>query len=176
MDWGGCPIKFWIWGGMDLDPGSWGGLELRLKIGPVKTSMLKITPRFHGHLKASLKPLSGVIKLTLPIETPVIHVPLSGRVGRTLPDKSYSGLSRVDQTANGRLRGQSPRPGFAMIGPFEPSAAAPDVLYVLHNACIGAPSVTIHSIFPRHLSVDAHNSLAHFPNGDAPVACWLAGG
>ena len=38
MDWGGCPIKFWIWGGMDLDPGPWGGLELGLKIGPVKTS------------------------------------------------------------------------------------------------------------------------------------------
>ena len=38
MDWGGCPIKFWIWGGMDLDPASWGGLELGQKIGPVKTS------------------------------------------------------------------------------------------------------------------------------------------
>ena len=84
---------------------------------------LKITPRFHGHLKASLKPLSGVIELTLPIETPVIHVPLSGRVGGTLPHKSYSSLSWVDQTANGRLRGQSPRPGFAVIGPFEPMPA-----------------------------------------------------
>ena len=42
-------------------------------------------PRFHGHLKASLQPLSGVIKVTLPIETPVIHVPLSGRVDGTLP-------------------------------------------------------------------------------------------
>ena len=57
------------------------------------SGVLKITPRFHGHLKASLKPLSGVIKLTLPIETPVIHVPLSRRVGETLPHKSYSSLS-----------------------------------------------------------------------------------
>ena len=38
MDWGGCPIKFWIWSGMDLDPASWGGLELGLKIWSVKTS------------------------------------------------------------------------------------------------------------------------------------------
>ena len=85
--------------------------------------MLKITPHFHGHLKASLQPLSGVIKLTLPIETPVIHVPLSGRVGGTLPHKSYSSLSLVDQTANGHLHGQSPRSGFAVIGPFEPMPA-----------------------------------------------------
>ena len=77
-------------------------------------------PRFHGHLKASLQPLSGVIKVTLPIETPVIHVPLSGRVGGTLPHKSYSSLSWEDQTANGHLHGQSPRSGFAVIGPFEP--------------------------------------------------------
>ena len=28
--------------------------------------VLKITPHFHEHLKASLQPLSGVIKLTLP--------------------------------------------------------------------------------------------------------------
>ena len=77
-------------------------------------------PRFHGHLKASLQPLSGVIKVTLPIETPVIHVPLSGRVGGTLPHKSYSGLSWEDQTANRHLHGQSPRSGFAVIGPFEP--------------------------------------------------------
>ena len=28
-----------------------------------------------------------------PLETPIIHVPLSGRVGRTLPHKSYSSLS-----------------------------------------------------------------------------------
>ena len=61
-----------------------------------------------------------MIKVTLPIETPVIHVPLSGRVGRTLPHKSYSSLSWEDQTANGRLHGQSPRSGFAVIGPFEP--------------------------------------------------------
>ena len=86
------------------------------------SGVLKITSCFHGHFKASLKPLSGVIKLTLPIETPVIHVPLSGRVGGTLPHKSYSSLSWVDQTANGRLRGQSTRPGFAVIGPFEPWA------------------------------------------------------
>ena len=84
------------------------------------SGVLKITPRFHGHLKASLKPFSGVIKLTLPIETPVIHVPVSGRVGGTLPHKSYSSLRLVDQIANGRLRSQSPRPGFAVIGPFEP--------------------------------------------------------
>ena len=77
-------------------------------------------PRFHGHLKASLQPLSGVIKVTLPIETPVIHVPLSGRVGGTLPHKSYNSLSWEDQTANGHLHGQSPRSGFAVIGPFEP--------------------------------------------------------
>ena len=57
------------------------------------STVLKITPRFHGHLKASLEPLSGVLKLTLPIETPVIHVPLSGRVGGTLPHKFYSSLS-----------------------------------------------------------------------------------
>ena len=38
MDWGGCPMKFWIWGGMDLDPALWGGLELGLKFWPVKTS------------------------------------------------------------------------------------------------------------------------------------------
>ena len=57
------------------------------------SGVLKITFRFHGHLKASLKPLSGVIKLTLPIETPVIHVLLSGRVGGTLPNKAYSSLS-----------------------------------------------------------------------------------
>ena len=44
MDWGGCPIKFWIWGGMDLDPASWGGLELGQKIGPVKTSTEKYKP------------------------------------------------------------------------------------------------------------------------------------
>ena len=80
-------------------------------------------PRFHGHLKASLQPLSGVIKVTLPIETPVIHVPLSGRVGETLPHKSYSSLSWEDQTANGHLHGQSPRPSFALIGPFEPMPA-----------------------------------------------------
>ena len=80
-------------------------------------------PRFHGHLKASLQPLSGVIKVTLPIETPVIHVPLSGRVGGTLPHKSYSSLSWEDQTANGHLHGQSPRSGFAVIGPFEPMPA-----------------------------------------------------
>ena len=73
--------------------------------------------------KASLQPLSGVIKLTLPIETPVIHVQLSGRVGGTLPHKSYSSLSWVDQTANGHLHGQSPRSGFAVIGPFEPMPA-----------------------------------------------------
>ena len=57
------------------------------------SGVLKVTPRFHGHLIASLEPLSGVIKFTLPIETPVIHVPLSGRVGGTLPHKSYSSLS-----------------------------------------------------------------------------------
>ena len=85
--------------------------------------MLKITPHFHGHLKASLQPLSGVIKLTLPIETPVIHVLWSGRVGGTLPHKSYSSLSSVDQTANGHFHGQSPRSGFAVIGPFEPPPA-----------------------------------------------------
>ena len=103
------------------------------------SGVLKIMPRFHGHLKASLQPLSGVIKVTprrvwmaqeckyihtyihtLPIETPVIHVPLSGRVGGTLPHKSYSSLSWEDQTANGHLHGQSPRSGFAVIGPFEP--------------------------------------------------------
>ena len=61
-----------------------------------------------------------MIKVTLPIETPVIHVPLSGRVGRTLPHKSYSSLSWEDQTANGHHHGQSPRSGFAVIGPFEP--------------------------------------------------------
>ena len=87
------------------------------------SGVLKITPRFHGHLKASLEPLSGVIKLTLPIETPVIHVPLSGQVGGTLPYKSYSSLSWADQTANGRLRGQSLRSGFAVIGTFEPMPA-----------------------------------------------------
>ena len=32
------------------------------------SGVLKITSRFHGHLKTSLKSLSGVIKLTLPIE------------------------------------------------------------------------------------------------------------
>ena len=80
-------------------------------------------PRFHGHLKASLQPLSGVIKVTLPIETPIIHVPLSGRVGGTLSHKSYSSLSWEDQTANGQLHGQSPRSGFAVIGPFEPMPA-----------------------------------------------------
>ena len=84
-------------------------------------------PRFHGHLKASLQPLSGVIKVTLPIETPVIHVPLSGRVGRTLPHKSYSSLSWEDQTANGHLHGQLPRSGFAVIGPFEPMPAGTDI-------------------------------------------------
>ena len=57
------------------------------------SGVLKITPRFHGYLKASLTPLSRVIKLTLPIETPVIHVSLSGWVGGTLPHKSYSSLS-----------------------------------------------------------------------------------
>ena len=61
-----------------------------------------------------------MIKVTLPIETPVIHVPLSGRVGGTLPHKSYSSLSWEDQTAYGHLHGQSPRSGFAVIGPFEP--------------------------------------------------------
>ena len=81
------------------------------------SGVLKIAPRFHGHIKASLKPLSGVIKLMLPIETLVIHVPVSGRVGGTLPHKSYNSLSWVDQTANGRLRGQSPRPGLAVPGP-----------------------------------------------------------
>ena len=79
----------------------------------------RLRPHFHGHLKASLQPLSGVFKLTLPIETPVIHVPLSGRVGGALSHKSYSILSWVDQTTNGRLRRQSPRSGFAVIGPFE---------------------------------------------------------
>ena len=60
------------------------------------------------------------MKVTLPIETPVIHVPLSRRVGETLPHKSYSSWSWEDQTANGHLHGQSPRSGFAVIGPFEP--------------------------------------------------------
>ena len=64
-----------------------------------------------------------MIKLTLPIETPVIHVQLSGRVDGTLSHKSYSSLSWVDQTANGHLHGQSPRSGFAVIGPFEPMPA-----------------------------------------------------
>ena len=41
------------------------------------SDVIKITPRFHGHLKASLKPLSSVIDISLPIETPVIHVPQS---------------------------------------------------------------------------------------------------
>ena len=36
---------------------------------------------------------------------------------------SYNSLSWEDQTANGRLRDQSPRSGFAVIGPFEPRAA-----------------------------------------------------
>ena len=52
-----------------------------------------------------------------------MHVPLSGQIGGTLPHKSYSSLSWVDQTANGRLRGQSPRSGFSVIGPFEPMPA-----------------------------------------------------
>ena len=51
--------------------------------------MLKIMPRFHGHLKASLQPLSCVIKLTLPIETLVIPIPQAGWVGGALPHKSY---------------------------------------------------------------------------------------
>ena len=55
--------------------------------------LIKITPRFHGHLKASLEPLSGVIVITLPIETPVTHVPQSGRVGGTLPHSSYNSLN-----------------------------------------------------------------------------------
>ena len=88
------------------------------------SGVIKLTPRFHGHLKASLKPLSGVIEITLPIETPVpIHVPQFGRVGGALPHQSCNSLSWVDQTANGFLRGQSLRPDFAVIGPFEPMAA-----------------------------------------------------
>ena len=57
------------------------------------SGVLKIAPRFHGHLKTSLKPLCGVIELTLPIETPVIHVPQFGRVGGALPHQSYNSLS-----------------------------------------------------------------------------------
>ena len=49
------------------------------------SGVIEITPRFNGHLKASLKPLSGVIEVTLTIETPEIHVPQSGRVGGALP-------------------------------------------------------------------------------------------
>ena len=57
------------------------------------SGVLKMTPRFHGHLKASLKPLSGVIKLTLPIETPVIYDPQFGQVGGVFPHQSYNSLS-----------------------------------------------------------------------------------
>ena len=57
------------------------------------SGVIKITYRFHGHLKASLKPLSGVIEIMLPIETPVIYVPQSERVGGALPHSSYNSLS-----------------------------------------------------------------------------------
>ena len=78
--------------GADNDPVSMGTLNPSLM---TLSGVIKITPRFHGHLKASLilKPLSGVIEITLPIETPVIHVPQSGRVGGALPHKSYNSLS-----------------------------------------------------------------------------------
>ena len=69
------------------------------------SGVIKLTPRFYGHLKASLKPLSGVIELTLPIKTPVIRVPQSGWVGGSLSHQSYNSFSREDQTANGHLRG-----------------------------------------------------------------------
>ena len=81
-------------------------------------------PRFHGHLKASLQPLSGVMKVTLPIETPVIHVPLSRRVGETL----LTNLTAVGAEKTKPLTTSS-RPitasGFAVIGPFEPMPPAP---------------------------------------------------
>ena len=66
MDWGGCPVKFWIWGGTDLDPASWGGLELVLKIWPVKTSsdqwnlpyiLAYISGIFNDFFKGELVPL-----------------------------------------------------------------------------------------------------------------------
>ena len=60
-----------------------------LTLGEPLSGVLKTMPRFHGHLKASLQPLSGVIKVMLPIETPVIHVPLSGRAGETLPEGAF---------------------------------------------------------------------------------------
>ena len=87
-------------------------------------------PHFHGHLKPSVSrsvmcsrsclvsmgtlkpPYSRSVvwsRLRCPSKTPVIHVPLSGRVGGTLPHKSYSSLSWEDQTAKGHLHGQSPR-------------------------------------------------------------------
>ena len=45
------------------------------------SGVLKITPRFHGHLKASLKPLSGVIKLTLPMKMKKIKFLQDGHLG-----------------------------------------------------------------------------------------------
>ena len=77
------------WAGIGAENRAREDLYLKPSLMPF-SGVLKITPRFHGHLEASLEPLSGVIKLTLPIETPVIHVPLSGRVGGTLPHKSLS--------------------------------------------------------------------------------------
>ena len=134
------------------------------------SGVLKITPRFHGHRKASLKPLSGVIKLTLPIEAPVIHVLLSGRVGRTLPRKSYSSLSWVDQTANGSLRGQSPQPGFAVIGPFEPRASgAGTALPRCHSPPDGGTLRHVNNSLPGPLS---EGSVHRIGSSDTLWSLW----
>ena len=74
------------------------------------SGVLKITPRFHGHLKASLKPLSGVVELTLPIETLVTHVPKPGRApSLVLQQFELSGTNRERASSRpitaARLRG-----------------------------------------------------------------------
>ena len=78
---------------MDLDPGSRGGLELGLKIGPVKTSTLKIDTKFSWphHFVAFLRqwPVSG-------------HVVKRRELGRKTParTRSLKGENSVGCVAN----------------------------------------------------------------------------
>ena len=58
------------------------------------SGVIKLTPRFHGHLKASLKPLSGVIELTLPIETPVVRAGRRSAPSLVLLQFELSGQNR----------------------------------------------------------------------------------
>ena len=108
MDWGGCPIKFWIWGGMDLDPGSWDGLELGLKIGPVKTS----TPE----ISQTTGPIS---KFQTPFDSPVREQPVQGQKFNPEVTDDVTG-----QIQHGRQWGAT-CPRSDLVGAAEPAFTSP---------------------------------------------------